>query len=60
MNIDRFQLSIAATLGKVADIRPSAISGEVQLLLVGHRRLNVKELVSFGPPLEMEVEHWNA
>lgn len=44
---------------QVADIRPSAMSGEVQLLLVGHRRLNIKELVSLGPPLEVEVEHWN-
>ncbi|CAM9800412.1 unnamed protein product [Laminaria digitata] len=47
------------TLAQVADIRPSAMSGEVQLLLVGHRRLNIKEVVSMGPPLEVEVEHWN-
>lgn len=33
--------------------------GEVQLLLVGHRRLSIKELVSLGPPLEVEVDHWN-
>lgn len=44
---------------KVADIRPSALPGEVQLLLVGHRRLSIKELVSMGPPLEVEVDHWN-
>lgn len=44
---------------KVADIRPSAMPGEVQLLLVGHRRLSIKEIVSLGPPLEVEVDHWN-
>ncbi|CAN0485604.1 unnamed protein product, partial [Ectocarpus sp. 12 AP-2014] len=43
----------------VADIRPSALPGEVQLLLVGHRRLSIKEVVSLGPPLEVEVDHWN-
>eukprot|EP00903_Cladosiphon_okamuranus_P015213 g14061.t1 len=47
------------TLAQVADIRPSAMPGEVQLLLVGHRRLSIKELVSLGPPLEVEVDHWN-
>lgn len=44
---------------QVADIRPSALPGEVQLLLVGHRRLSIKEVVSLGPPLEVEVDHWN-
>eukprot|EP00752_Nemacystus_decipiens_P005164 g4687.t1 len=47
------------TLAQVADIRPSAMPGEVQLLLVGHRRLSIKELISMGPPLEVEVDHWN-
>ncbi|CAN0180341.1 unnamed protein product [Ascophyllum nodosum] len=47
------------TLAQVADIRPSAIAGEVQLLLVGHRRLSIKEVISLGPPLELNVEHWN-
>ncbi|CAB1117057.1 unnamed protein product [Ectocarpus sp. CCAP 1310/34] len=48
-----------AQANHVADIRPSALPGEVQLLLVGHRRLSIKEVVSLGPPLEVEVDHWN-
>lgn len=44
---------------KVIDNRPSVMPGEMQVLLRGHRRLHIKELVSLGPPFEVEVEHWS-
>ncbi|CAM9638683.1 unnamed protein product, partial [Phaeothamnion confervicola] len=29
-----------------------------QLLLLGHRRLSISEVLSLGPPLKVEVDHW--
>lgn len=30
----------------------------LQLLLMGHRRINLEEISNFGPPLSVKVEHW--
>ena len=30
----------------------------LQLLLMGHRRINLEEITNFGPPLSVKVEHW--
>eukprot|EP00596_Hydrurales_sp_CCMP1899_P000283 CAMPEP_0119035724 /NCGR_PEP_ID=MMETSP1177-20130426/2932_1 /TAXON_ID=2985 /ORGANISM="Ochromonas sp, Strain CCMP1899" /LENGTH=950 /DNA_ID=CAMNT_0006994419 /DNA_START=142 /DNA_END=2994 /DNA_ORIENTATION=- len=31
----------------------------LQLLLVGHRRVNLNEVTDFGPPLSVKVDHWD-
>ena len=30
----------------------------LQLLLMGHRRVNLEEVTAFGPPLSVKVNHW--
>ena len=30
----------------------------LQLLLMGHRRVNLEEVTAFGPPLSVRVNHW--
>ena len=30
----------------------------LQLLLMGHRRINLEEITNYGPPLSVKVEHW--
>jgi hypothetical protein len=33
--------------------------GGLQLLLMGHRRISLENVVSFGPPVMAKVSHWN-
>lgn len=57
-----FSVEIILRVGpyvQVIDNRPSVMPGEMQVLLRGHRRLSIKELVSLGPPFEVEIEHWS-
>lgn len=30
----------------------------LQLLLMGHRRINLEEILNYGPPLSVRVNHW--
>ena len=30
----------------------------LQLVLMGHRRVNLEEIYNFGPPLFVRVDHW--
>ena len=30
----------------------------LQLLLMGHRRVNLSEITNYGPPMSVKVEHW--
>ena len=30
----------------------------LQLLLMGHRRINLEEITNYGPPMNVKVEHW--
>jgi Lon-like ATP-dependent protease len=30
----------------------------LQLLLMGHRRVNLEEILNYGPPLQVRVNHW--
>ncbi|CAM9147442.1 unnamed protein product, partial [Choristocarpus tenellus] len=47
------------TLAQVIEIRPSNLSGEAQVLLLGHRRLSIDKLITMGPPMEVDVDHWS-
>ena len=33
-------------------------NGGLQLLLMGHRRINLEEVLQYGPPLSVRVNHW--
>jgi Lon-like ATP-dependent protease len=46
------------TFAQVYQVIPGTVGTGSQVLLLAHRRLSIKKVHTFGPPLEVEVEHW--
>jgi ATP-dependent Lon protease len=34
------------------------VENGLQLLLMGHRRINLEDILNYGPPVNMKVNHW--
>ncbi|CAD7949825.1 unnamed protein product [Amoebophrya sp. A120] len=53
------QLYEVGTLASIQQVMPLQATGGLQIQVTGHRRITLKQIENFGPPLHTNVVHWS-